>query len=338
MRQCSYRNFSLSRAKNQKAAGNSVCHFELTYRCNLSCEHCQTACFSTPSGFRRELSTEQVLAVLDKMRAAGVLWVTFSGGDPFCRPDFSVIYAYAKRCGFLITIMSNALGITPEMLRLLSEQPPFRVEVTLNALSPALHARISGVNGSLPQIRKNLRLLRRKKIPLLLKAQVTRSNSKELPALKKFASRLRVPLDASALLNARLDGDTAPCRLRLEPGEYAAFYGGSIDKHSPATRAASPFFCGVFSGHGISVDAYGDVFLCDMIRNPGNSILKYGVARAADRARAALRPIRFNAKSKCRSCAGFGNCGWCPGQAYLEVSSPSKELPYYCRVWQEAVR
>jgi len=339
MRQCSYRDFSLRRSVQPRASGLTVCHFELTYRCNLACEHCQSACFSVPAAVRRELSTKQVLEVLDKLRSAGVLWLTLSGGDPLCRPDFPEIYSHAKRCGFLITVLSNGLGLTPRIAEMFAKQPPFRVEATLNAVSPARHDKISGAKGVLPRIKRNLKLLRRCRVPLLLKTQLTASNRGQLAGLKKFAAGLKVPLQISGSLNARLNGDGAPCLLRLEPREYASLYLKNIKagkKAAPASGPASPFFCGVFSGHGIGLDAYGDVFLCDMIRRPKCSLLRLGVRGATSKAKAFLLRLKFSAKSKCRYCAGLGLCGWCPGQAYLERANPLAPLDYYCRIWEAA--
>ena len=55
---------------------------ELTSRCNLNCAHCyinQPA--NDPVARQRELTTAQVKRVIDDMAAAGVLFLTLTGGE-----------------------------------------------------------------------------------------------------------------------------------------------------------------------------------------------------------------------------------------------------------------
>ena len=341
MRQSSYRNFSFRRHfSGCRPSRPNSCHFEVTYKCALACEHCQCACYNTAAARKRELSTAQVFKILDMLRTHGILWLTFSGGDPLCRPDFPKIYEYAKRCGFLITILTSTRTLTPAFAEILKKQPPFRVEITLNAATPGLHDKISGVKGALPFIKRNLGLLRRCRVPLLLKMQVTKSNRDELPKLKKLAAGLKIPLQASYELNAGLEHDTAPCSFRIPAEQYGALcivprLRG--EEHSSFIKPKTPFFCGALSGQGISVDAYGNLFVCELLRRPKLKLLRMGVAAAQAKSLAYLHGIKFGAKSECRICPSFGSCGWCPGQAYLESKKPSEPLPYYCRA-REAVK
>ena len=55
----------------------------------------------------RELRTEEHFRLLDELADAGGLWLLFTGGEIFARPDFLEIYLYAKRKGFLITLFTN---------------------------------------------------------------------------------------------------------------------------------------------------------------------------------------------------------------------------------------
>ena len=65
---------------------------EITAGCNLRCVHCY---MSNHKDLNKQLSFEQVKQVLDILYANGVLFLTFSGGEPFYRNDFREIYLYA---------------------------------------------------------------------------------------------------------------------------------------------------------------------------------------------------------------------------------------------------
>ena len=54
----------------------------LTYRCNNHCLHC----YNEASRAQKEFSTEQWLAVLDKVWELGIPHVVFTGGEPTLRP------------------------------------------------------------------------------------------------------------------------------------------------------------------------------------------------------------------------------------------------------------
>src|SRR5580704_15458541 len=72
--------------------------WELTYACNLACVHCLSS-----SGRRdpMELTTAEVLHVVDELAAMKVFYVNIGGGEPMLRPDFFDVVGYAveKRVG-----------------------------------------------------------------------------------------------------------------------------------------------------------------------------------------------------------------------------------------------
>ncbi|PYU41972.1 MAG: heme d1 biosynthesis radical SAM protein NirJ, partial [Acidobacteria bacterium] len=57
-------------------------HFDLTYRCNERCVHCYL-----DHDNHGELTTAECLQVLDDLARSGALFLTFSGGEIFLRPD-----------------------------------------------------------------------------------------------------------------------------------------------------------------------------------------------------------------------------------------------------------
>lgn len=66
---------------------------ELTPYCNLRCVHC----YLQDQEKSTLLSTEEVELIIDKIFDAGVLFLYFTGGEIFTRPDFLDIYIYAKK-------------------------------------------------------------------------------------------------------------------------------------------------------------------------------------------------------------------------------------------------
>src|ERR1700704_5188953 len=95
-----------------RAATNGIpisVHFDLTYRCNERCVHCYL-----DHDNHGELTTAECIAVMEDLARAGTLFLTFSGGEIFLRPDLYEILAAARRLHFDISLKTNALLVTAE--------------------------------------------------------------------------------------------------------------------------------------------------------------------------------------------------------------------------------
>jgi len=86
--------------------------FELTYGCNLRCVHCSNP---THKALPNELTTAEILNLLDQSVDLGVLTVTFTGGELLTRPDVFDIFTHAALQGLLLEMISNATRVTPRV-------------------------------------------------------------------------------------------------------------------------------------------------------------------------------------------------------------------------------
>src|SRR5258708_5136124 len=104
---------------------------ELTSRCNLRCVHCYLGPQDVYWAKReQELSTAQVLSIIDQITAAGCLYLGITGGDPMVRPDFPVIYTRARQNGLLVTVLCNGILVRDSVVELFKKYPPSCVEIS----------------------------------------------------------------------------------------------------------------------------------------------------------------------------------------------------------------
>jgi radical SAM protein with 4Fe4S-binding SPASM domain len=338
MREIRYRKFSLqTHKKGWSLKRPNTCQFELTFRCGLHCKHCYTDCYNRPAYFAKELTTKQIKLILDKIYDSGVIWICFTGGDPFIRKDFLKIYKYAKKKGFLVSIFTSGYSITEEIIRDLKKSPPFVIELTLNSVTKDLYERISQVRGSFRKAMQAIEMIVDAKIPLKIKTQVTNDNLKELNAIKSFAKDKKINFVPDYYLYPRLDGDSAPCALRITPKEIIKL--GVKLPLDCLTRFRKKnnhlFRCAVDSGDGFNVDPYGNIFPCLAIREPKFSLFKYSIASAMGKTAFFLRNSLFKDNSKCKICKDKQSCYWCPGKAYLEKGQMGVPIEYYCELTKE---
>ena len=218
---------------------------EVTRRCSLECCHCyNNLAMDDPEARRRELSYDEHCRILDQLADAGCLWLLYTGGEVFARPDFLNIYTYAKKKGMLITIFTNGTLITPEAADHLAGQPPFNIEITLYGCTPETYESVTRVPGSFERCRRGIRLLRERGLPLTLKSMVMRLNKHEIWDLKRFAEQdLGCEFRFDAMLNSRIDRAEGPMAMRLTPAEVV-----ELDILDSKRMTAWERFCRQFNG------------------------------------------------------------------------------------------
>jgi len=319
---------------------------ELTWRCNLACAHCYN---NVPAGDvearRGELTREECVRIFDEIADAGCLWLLYTGGEIFLRPDFLDIYTYAKRKGFLITLFTNGTGITPRIGDALAEWRPFKVEITLYGRTRETYERFTGVPGSYDRCMRGIRLLLDRGLPLSLKTVVATVNQHEVEAMKSFADELGVRFRFDAMLNARLDGAPGPAALRLRPEEIVAFdvadparrgeWDRAVVRH-PAPAAADGdsgprYSCGA-GIHGFSIDPCGKLRICALSTSDGYDLRAGSFREGWERALGRIRSQRATRRTKCTACALKVLCGMCPAMGELEHGDAEMAVEPFCEV------
>jgi len=87
--------------------------FEITRRCNLSCPHCYIDAGQPREG---EMTSSEILRLLEEMADMGVWAVTFTGGEPTMHPDFARFVQFARSKGLLVGIATNGMFLSEALL------------------------------------------------------------------------------------------------------------------------------------------------------------------------------------------------------------------------------
>lgn len=340
MQELEYKDFSLrTHQKNWQKSQLNVCQFELTYNCSIDCEHCYASCYKKPSLIKKELTTEQVFKILNKVYDANVFWLCLTGGDPLARRDFLEIYDYARNKGFLITVFTNGTLINQKIVNHFVKFPPFNIEITLNAATEKTYEEISQIKGSFKKAMMGIKLLARNKIPFQLKTIATIQNYHELDKIKKLVEKFNQKFEISSILFAGLDGNLKPIEYRLSPEQILA-----IDKKYKVNSAEEEELLNVKSqmlnikifqcaagNDTFHINPYGNMFLCSTFREPSVNLLKKEI-RDGVKMFKKMKTQKFKTKSICKKCKIRSYCLSCPGRAKLETGSAEKPVEYFCQL------
>ena len=312
---------------------------ELTYRCNVRCVHCLTACNQFKE---RELKKEELFRIIDQVVEKGCLWLLLGGGEPLLREDFLDIYTYIKKKGVFIILYTNGTLITEEIADYLAKWRPFSVEITLHSMDKTVFERVTRVPGSFERCMHGIRLLLERHIPLELKTVAMTVNKDEVEAVGRYAEGLGVNYRFSAKIEPKVNGSLEPLQFRLKPGEIV-----ELEKRFPKYRVAYEKRCqnllprtatrlytclpGFFSFH---LTPYGRLLPCDMLPKYSYDLkavsFAFGWRNLYDELKA-----REAAKSfRCLGCRVADICDACPGLFFKETGSEEEVSEYYCQLAQ----
>ena len=127
-----------------------ILELEITRRCNLKCLHCYAE--AGPSDFSDELTLEEIGAVLDDARAAGMRELSLTGGEVMTHPRFMDIVDAGFERGFNVRFVTNATLLDDAILEGLRARPIKLITVSLDAVTPEAHERIRGPGTHAPAV------------------------------------------------------------------------------------------------------------------------------------------------------------------------------------------
>ena len=250
--------------------------WELTCRCNLRCVMCYTDCFNHPEYIRQELSTQEILHIMDELIEAGCLELCLTGGEPLSRPDFFAIYEQAISNGLLVTLFTNGTLITEAVADRLAAHPPKRIEISVHGATEQTFERVTQGRGSYRRVQEAISLLRARQLPLTLKTTAMTINRDDVLSIKRTVQSMgSVAYNLGDEMRPALDGSLAPLELGLTTDERSLLFQNDRELWDELcareTTPASPCRSGE---HRFHIDAYGMLQLCSGNRLQGYDLRK----------------------------------------------------------------
>ena len=112
------------------------------WHCNQKCIHCYAA--GQKLSEEEELSAEDWKKILKKCRTAGIVQVTFTGGEPTMRDDLIELIREAR--WFVSRLNTNGIRLTREYCHELRKAELDSVQITFYSQDPEIHNRLVGAS------------------------------------------------------------------------------------------------------------------------------------------------------------------------------------------------
>jgi radical SAM protein with 4Fe4S-binding SPASM domain len=262
--------------------------WDITHQCNFRCQHCYS---DSSSCSEAELTTEEVLDIIDQIKSMKVGYVYLLGGEPFLRPDFDIILDYFFKCQIPLMVNTNGWFVDESWAGKLSKSSVKHLRFSLDGCKPETHDALRQKSGSFDRVINAIRICRRYDIPLIsCSFTITKQNMHEIKPTVELLVNLGVdqvqfgPISGVGRANGSpelLLNDNDTRKISCILSECIACYGNSIMIYSvdgtydkPCTICVKkglikPMFMGCSAGRTCCcIDWEGNVLPCLLMRNP----------------------------------------------------------------------
>ncbi len=163
--------------------------WELTRRCNLSCLHCRAA--GTVPDERAELTTGQILSVMDDVARIAHPLLILTGGEPMLRDDLYEIIAAARERAFHVAVAPNGTLLSEAAARKMVVLGVHRVSISLDGATAEFHDAFRQVSGAFDAAVEACRNCLSAGLPFQINASLTARNLDQVEPLLELATQLR---------------------------------------------------------------------------------------------------------------------------------------------------
>lgn len=316
-------------------------HLEVSTRCNEHCVHCYF-----PDLYRRDtMSKDLFIRVLEQCKAAKVLSITISGGEPMLNSNLLFFIEECRKNNFSINLLSNLTLMTDEMVELFASIPLLSIQTSLYSMNPDIHDSITSVKGSFEKTKQAIEKLHRHNIPMQINCPIMIQNRTSYQSVLRWAKALNIEASSDYMLFGCFDGSckNLNCRLELPEVESVIREGYSmimqsdnLYHNSELELAGRDYVICPVCLSSICIAHNGDVYPCEgwqsyKLGNLKSSSLQqiWNGPRIKE-----LRALSFDEFPKCRFCPDKEFCSICLLRNANEsrIGSFKDINPYFCSI------
>lgn len=147
----------------------------ITNQCNLHCKHC----LASSTRQSQDLTTAELLDIIEQIRALKVFNVAIFGGEPLMRQDFFSILETLSKLKSGLSLNTNGTLITSEIARRLAQYPIKTYTVSLDGASASVQDPFRG-DGSFDKNIEGIKNLVAQNCNVLISTTVTHFNYQDV--------------------------------------------------------------------------------------------------------------------------------------------------------------
>jgi len=175
--------------KPARVLNGSIAIWNFTNRCNLSCLHCYSKADLNATD---TLTTEKIISTLPKLKANGINFLIFSGGEPLTRKDIYNIASSCKELGIITYLSTNGLYIKKSNAKKILDTFNY-IGISIDG-SQEVHDKFRGLKGSFNESIKAVDLLNSyNQTKVGIRFTITKDTYNDLEFIFDLAERHNIP-------------------------------------------------------------------------------------------------------------------------------------------------
>jgi radical SAM protein with 4Fe4S-binding SPASM domain len=310
---------------------------EVTLRCNIRCLHCYNFDRDQPkpSCNKPELSTEEILKLMDDLRAAGCLFISLTGGEVLSHPDLFQFLDHARQLNLSVQLLTNGTMLRQEVAeRLASYQNLSGISVSLYGATARVHDAITQMPGSFQRTWDGITRMRQLGVTVRLKFIVMAQNAHEVEAMKAEADARGLPYLVDLTITQRHDGSKGSLVTRLSRETLDDLFRGPLYElglRQPVEYTDENASCNCARGN-VGITATGDVVPCISVPWTAGNIREQAFAEIwkSSPVFQRIRGLKLSDYEDCQSCGDQPYCRRSRGAALTASGSYTGIDPFIC--------
>lgn len=174
--------------KKERVLDGSIAIWNFTNRCNLSCLHCYSK--STLDEIDT-LTTPQIKKTILEMKATGVKFIIFSGGEPLTREDLFEIADFCKKNSIITYLSSNGLYFTKGNVQKIVNAFNY-VGISIDGDEPT-HDYFRGLKGAFKETLKAVKIANATGAKVGIRFTITKDTINSLEYIFDLAEKENIP-------------------------------------------------------------------------------------------------------------------------------------------------
>lgn len=299
--------------------------FELTSHCNLACKMCYVV-----DNQSKDLTTEEWKRIFKQAYDSGLIFALLTGGELFVRNDFVELYNYLFDLGVRITLFTNGIFISDQVIDCLTKRPPEYLAITVYGASNETYELVTSVKYGFDQLIVSLEKLRENRINTVLRTIPLLPIYQELDKIIGFAKEFDLKLYHAQYLGPTKKGEFPHQELRLNASDLLDFTkrievafdssAKETENHSVDWQSCAALKSGYF------INYEGLMMPCALAYKPARSVL--GENHLLQTFQILSKElIELESNLECTDCKYLYNCIQCYARRLLE-GTDKKCAPY----------
>ena len=301
---------------------------DVTYNCNAKCFFCFQG--NIHQDTKPNLSFKEICNLLDQLKDLGCLYVGFSGGEPFFRTDFIDILKYAKKLGFVISIVTNLQLPSKDDIVELANIGVNRITVSCHSVNPQRYCDIFRVDISrYKRAFDNIKLLVEKNCSVGIAATISLLNYNEMEEIKNYFLNKGLK-EGDINFNMLIQGKNDVSKFR----DNADFRKYIINHKELKNNIVEKNNCFLCSAGRISctIGPYGEVYPCTFFNSSAGNIRDISLSEIWNNSHLLkiLRSIKEKDFTNCKDCSSNKYCHICMANNLNETGEYNLPSTKYC--------